>query len=99
MAYKDAYMTLANYIGGKHPLKEWMYVTQDTPGSVDSSGYFNGKVNELGVGDRVWVYQATDEDDLATGIVDVSLHVVLTNDGTTVDVSDDILGATVTYGD
>lgn len=99
MAYKDAYMTLADYIGGKHPIKEWMYVTEDTPATVDTSGYFDAKVDEIDVGDRVWVYQATDEDDLSNGIVDVSLHVVLTNDGTTVNVSDDILGATVTYGD
>ncbi|HEX9836343.1 MAG TPA: hypothetical protein VGB90_05770 [Alphaproteobacteria bacterium] len=95
MAYKDAYMALGSYVGGKHPLKVWHYVTEDTPATVDTAGYFNAKVAELAVGDLVWVYQATDEDNLAAGIADVSLHVVLSNDGTAVDISDDLLGATV----
>jgi hypothetical protein len=95
MAYKDAYMALGSYVGGKHPLKVWHYVTQDTPGSVDSTGYFNAKAAELAVGDLIWVYQATNEDDLSLGIADVSLHIVLSNTGTVVDVSDDLLVATV----
>lgn len=99
MAYKDAYMALGSYVGGKFPLKVWHYVTEDTPATVDTTGYFNAKVDELAVGDLVWVYQATNEADLTAGIADVSLHIVLSNDGTTVDVSDDLLGATVTDTD
>ncbi len=95
MAYKDAYMALGSYVGGKHPLKVWHYVTEDAPATVDTTGYFNAKVDELAVGDLVWVYQAADEDDLTAGISDVSLHIVLSNDGSAVDVSDDLLAATV----
>ena len=95
MAYNDAFMALGSYVGGKHPLKVWHYVTEDPPASVDTTGYFNAKVAELAVGDLIWVYQAADEDDLTAGITDVSLHIVLSNDGSAVDVSDDLLGASV----
>jgi hypothetical protein len=95
MAYKDDFMALGSYVGGKHPLKVWHYVTQDTPAGVDTAGYFNAKSAELAVGDLIWVYQATNENDLTAGIADVSLHIVLSNTGTVVDVSDDLLTATV----
>ena len=82
--------------------------------TVDGSGYINAgtdadhkqAVESLRVGDRIWVYQVSAisdtrslEADIEAGLVDVSLHAVLVNTGTIVDLSDDLLGATVTYGD
>lgn len=90
----------------------WHYVTADTPGAVETSGYFNATTNDdhayavesLRVGDLVLVYQVaaitdtqTLEADAAGGIVDMSLHAVLTNTGTVVNLSGDLLEATVTY--
>lgn len=82
----------------------WIYVTTDTPATAEVSGYFNDAVNELRVGDVIRLYQVaglTDgaeiQSDLAGGITDVSEHIVVTNDGSTVDVTPDILGATITY--
>lgn len=93
--------------------REWMYVTPDTPATVAISGYIDGDnndddqdtaINMLNVGDRVWVYQVaaiddsqTIQDDMAGGITDISLHAVLINNGSYVDLSEDLLGATVTY--
>ncbi len=81
MAFKDAYMTLSDFIGGKHPIKSWMYTTEDTPDEVGVFGYFNGKVDEFDLGDRIWVYHVIDRDDLASGINRVSMFFVVFNDG------------------
>jgi hypothetical protein len=94
-------------------MKEWCYVTTDTPAAVAVSGYLDGDdgdedqdiaINMLSVGDRIWVYQVaaiddsqTVQDDMAGGITDISLHAVLINNGSYVDLSEDLLGATVTY--
>lgn len=92
---------------------EWMYVTTDAPATVAISGYWDGDdsdddvdlvIDMVNVGDRVWVYQVasiTDsqpvQDDMAAGITDISLHVVLVNDGNHINLSEDLLSATVTY--
>lgn len=99
-----------SYGGG---IKEWIYVTADTPASVALSGYIDGDdgdedqdmaIDMLSVGDLIWVYQvaAIDDaqslqEDMAGGITDISLHAVLINNGSYVDLSEDLLGATVTY--
>lgn len=90
----------------------WHYVTADAPALVESHGYFDADdgadsaqaVANLRVGDRIVVYQVaaiadtrTLDADAAAGLTDVSEHIVLTNDGVAVDLSSDILGATLTY--
>ena len=55
--FKDAYLALGSYVGGKHPLKVWHYVTEDA--SVDSSGYFNAKAAELA---KKWGFEYWDGD-------------------------------------
>jgi hypothetical protein len=93
--------------------REWEYVTPDAATAVDASGYISSGTSDgdaaigmLKIGDRIWSTQVasiddtrTIEDDCKAGISDVSLHVVLDNTGSIIDLSDDILGATVTYGD
>lgn len=94
-------------------VKEWIYVTTDTPATVAISGYIDGDadnadmdqlIDSMSVGDFVRVIQvaAIDDDqtvqeDMAGGIVDISEHVVLVNDGGHINLSEDLLGATVTY--
>ncbi len=94
--------------------REWIYVSEDPATTVDGSGYITAATGEdhelaigmLRVGDLVWSYQVAgiDDDrdleaDMAGGITDISLHAVLVNDGSVIDLSDDLLAATVTYGD
>ena len=95
------YFMQKGYIGGPHNAKEWIYYTSDAVTTVDGAGYIDDAevIDKLDVGDMIWVYQVTDRDDLSKGIVDISVHVVLVNTGSVVNLSDDILGATVTYGD
>ena len=92
------------YAGSPANIKHWMYVTTDAPTTVDGSAYITDQevIDKTDVGDLIWVYQvasAAAKDDLGKGITDISLHAVLVNSGTTVDLSNDLLGATVTYGD
>ncbi len=59
----------------------WHYTTTDAKATVDSDGYFTGDaLNMLKVGDIVWVFDS----DAQT----MQIMGVLTNDGTTVDLSD-----------
>lgn len=95
------------------PNREWEYVTDDAATAVDASGYISSGTSDgdaaigmLKIGDRIWSTQVASIDDTRTiaedckaGISDVSLHVVLDNTGSIIDLSDDILGATITYGD
>lgn len=85
MAFDKQYLSLLAHGGG---FNLWHYRTLDAPAVVDSAGYFTGDaVNMLGVGDLIIVQ---DVDDIANpGTVNTSgFHLVLSNDGTTVDVSD-----------
>lgn len=93
--------------------RQWEYVSADAPATVDGSGYISDSTDDgkialdmLTIGDLVWVYQvsAIDDsrpisDDKKAGITDLSLHIVLENTGSIIDLSDDLLSATVTYGD
>lgn len=65
----------------------WHYRTTDTPATVDTAGYFTGDaVNMLRVGDVILVQQV-DNVDTPTSLTASGFHNVLSNDGTTVDVS------------
>lgn len=64
--------------GGGHNL--WFYTSTDALTAVRVSGYFNDAASMMNVGDVVFVY---DSDAPTMGI-----SVVLSNDGTTVDIAD-----------
>lgn len=87
-------------------LKEWIYVTTDAPAVVEVSGYFADAEAQavMSPGDRLWVYQvaALDDtrsiqDDIGAGFSDASLHFVVASDGAGVNITPDLLSATVTY--
>jgi len=92
--------------------RQWGYVTADTAAVASQSGYITASTNKdhaeavanMRAGDQVWLYQvaaATDtralDADFAAGIVALSLHVVVTNDGAVIDLSPDLLAGTLTY--
>lgn len=96
------------------PTTMWCYVSADAATTVDGSGYITAgtnadhdeAINMLRIGDMVWAYQVASisdsrsiEDDMKAGVTDLSLHLVLDNTGSIIDLSDDLLGSTVTYGD
>ena len=60
----------------------YVYTTTDAHTVVDGSGYFNDLSDILNVGDMIIVHGATG------GTRTVTMHIVVSNDGTTVDVSD-----------
>lgn len=94
--------------------RQFVYVSADAPATVDGSGYITAGTNDdhdaaidmLSIGDLIWSYQVASisdsrpiEDDMKAGITDISLHAVLDNTGSIIDLSDDLLAATPTYGD
>lgn len=61
-------------------------------------------IEMLKLGDLVWAYQVASIDDtrdieadINSGVADLSLHIVLENNGTVINMSGDVLAATVTY--
>ena len=60
----------------------YVYTTTEAHTAVDASGYFNDIADILNVGDMIIVHGATG------GTRTVTMHIVVSNDGTTEDVSD-----------
>ena len=60
----------------------YVYTTTEAHTAVDASGYFNDVADILNVGDMIIVHGSTG------GTRTVTMHIVVSNDGTTVDVSD-----------
>ena len=94
--------------GNSGPITEWFYVSADAATTVDGSNYITDQnfIDVLRFGDLIWAYQVASiadtrniTADMQSGITDISLHAVLENTGTVVDLSTDLLAATVTYGD
>ncbi|MGD1878329.1 MAG: hypothetical protein ACFB13_12630 [Kiloniellaceae bacterium] len=84
MAYNAKYLTLMAHGAGQ---QWWSYRTADTPAMVDTAGYFtNEAVGMLKVGDLVFVQQV-DNPAAPSSVTAAGWHLVLSNDGTTVDVS------------
>lgn len=93
--------------------RQWAYVSADPATTVDGSGYISSGTSDgdaaigmLAVGDVINSYQVASIDDtrdieadMRAGITDYSIHIVLDNTGSIIDLSDDVLGATITYGD
>jgi|TARA_X000000368_G_C23008302_1_gene702290 hypothetical protein len=78
MAYSSAGLTR---IGGDSNGSMWRYTTTDAIATVNSAGYFTGEaVNMLAVRDLIVVHD--------TNVPTTNFVTVLSNNGTTVDVSD-----------
>jgi len=86
MAFSDQHIALIAH-GGQGNFKLWHYLTADAPATVDTAGYFDAKARELGLGDLILVVRV-DDPAAPTAVTAVGWHVVVSNDGTTVDVSD-----------
>lgn len=67
--------------------KLYAYYTTDAPAAVDTSGYFDDAVGMVDIGDVILVVQV---DDVAApgSVTAAGWHLVVANDGATVDVSD-----------
>ncbi len=83
--------------------RQWVYVTTDSGSTVAVSGYITDQdfIDAMVTGDFVLVMEVgsiSDDreivDDVAIGgWIDLTLHVVESNDGTTLDLSDDVLSS------
>jgi hypothetical protein len=83
----DNLMLAAGSKAGNAP-QMWTYKTNDLGTAVDGSGYFNSVASLLKVGDLIYVH--ADADSSAT----FGLHIVTSNTGTVVDVTNAVaLGA------
>ncbi len=98
MAYTAGNLTR---MAGGNGFGHYRYDTTEAAATVDGDGYFNNRDDDLNlaVGDMITVVVWASA--VRTGTIsDVSLHIVTTIDADgTVDLSDDLLGATVTSGD
>jgi hypothetical protein len=71
----------------------YVYTTTDAHTAVDASGYFNDLSDTLSVGDMIIVHGATG------GTRTVTMHVVVSNSGGTVDIGDGTTIGAVTDSD
>lgn len=90
-------------LGGGNGYNHYRYDTADTAATVDTVGYFNNSDDSvnLAVGDMVDVVVWTTSTGTAP-IVDVTRHIVMAVGAVTagdVNLSDDLLGATLVSGD
>ena len=60
----------------------YVYTSTDAHTAIDAAGYFNDLADTLVVGDMIIVHGATG------GTRTVTMHVVVSNDGSTVDIGD-----------
>ena len=60
----------------------FVYTSSDAHTAIDASGYFNDLSDTLSVGDMIMVHGATG------GTRTVTMHIVVSNSGGTVDISD-----------
>ena len=99
MAYTAGGLTL---LAGGNGFQTYRYDSLDASTDVDGSGYFNNLDDDLNlaVGDLIWVFDW--DTAVRTGTLnDVTVHAVMTVNATTgvVDLSNDLLGATLATGD
>lgn len=88
-------------MGSHNGYNMYRYDTTDTSAAVDASGYFNNADDDLNVnvGDIVWLVVWTTAVRSGT-ISDVAMHIVVSVSAAgVVDLSDDLLSATVSDSD
>jgi len=77
----------------------WAYFTLDAAATVAASGYFTGSaVDMLRIGDLIIRETVGGTVAVPTSVTTWGIHVVLTNDGTTVDLSDALVGIVANAG-
>lgn len=99
MAFAQADLCQVAILGRVRQL--WSYVTTDAAATVAASGYFTGTaVNMLRVGDLIIreTLSALPIVETTTTVTTWGIHVVLSNDGTTVDLSDALVGIVANAG-
>ncbi len=85
MAYNPKHLVMMAHGSGQ---QWWSYRTGDAPAAVDGAGYFTGAaVAMLRVGDLIFVQQV-DDPEQPSAVSAAGWHLVVSNDGATVDVSD-----------
>ena len=84
MAFAAGRLTLIRDLG---PVGYYHYLTEDAPATVDTAGYFNGASGQLNVGDVILVEQV-DAAAAPRSVTALGHHVVTSNAGGVVDVSD-----------
>jgi hypothetical protein len=89
MAFSASEMVLMAQ-GNNHKL--YFYMTTDAAGTVDGAGYFNAFAGQLDIGDVIKVVTVDDVSE-PTAVSGASEHVVVSNDGAAVDVSNTLLGS------
>lgn len=87
MAFDKDYLSLMAVGGGKVPMRLWSYTTDDPIGTVNSDAYMNAAVSELNQGDIIYV-RRVDSLTAPTAFSEINQVVVVSNDGTDVDLSD-----------
>ena len=80
----------------------WIYISADAPATVAASGYIDDQdfIDQIGIGAEVLAIRVgtiSDARDIAGdietgGVTGISKHICVSNDGTTVDLSDDLQG-------
>lgn len=100
---KQYFWCAADYGNGQ---KKFHYVSADAPTTIEVSGYFDDTELETlcKPGDLIMAFQVAAisddrsiQDDLAAGLVDISLHAVVQSDGSGLNVTPDLMSATITY--
>lgn len=84
----------------------WYYVSADTPAVIEQAGYFSDEEALLTFkeGDRIVAYQVgaivdtrSIQADIAAGLTTMSEHIVLVNDGSSINISPALVGLSVEY--
>ncbi len=89
MAFDIDYFAVSGNAGGSRAPRIWTYKSQDTLAAMDTAGYFNDAVAHLKIGDKIHAVVVTNLDAANEAVADAGTLVVLTNDGTTVDTSNE----------
>jgi len=76
MAFVQSNLSLVSYSGNGFHI--WHYKSADALNVIDAASYFNAMVNEMNVGDVVFIYAANG----------FGMATVLTNDGSAIDTGD-----------
>ena len=89
MALNKQYLALVGPDGNSEAGRLWRYKTEDALAVVDGAGYFNGVADLLAVADSIHVTVVTNIGASNEAVSDAGQVVVLSNDGTIVDTSDE----------
>lgn len=98
MAYSAAGLSKVSELGVNGNTL-WYYCTLDAAATVAASAYFTGSaVDMLRIGDLIIRQTVGGTVAVPTSVTTWGIHVVLTNDGTTVDLSDALVGIVANAG-